>query len=179
MTETEIPVLTRDDIAALRAADDVTLHVFKGRGCVRARLRGYSAQPRIYSAREQRLFPDVDAQLDWRTRDVVASHSVVGYSERASMEWSDRSDPNYYAYASFVDEAVWRTIAGVMRPGDSVHLSWIADNNCGNTREVGFHHDELRLLLTGPEGKNRRTFLARVEVGPDNTARMVQRYGPR
>ena len=62
-----------------------------------------------------------------------------------------------------------------MRVGDVLSLEWTAGNNCEANKTVGWQRDELRLVVT--RGKRRFVFLVDARTGPDNSARMVRRYG--
>lgn len=168
-TDTAAP-LTRDDLAALRAADGLTLHHLRPsddrQSQIRAYLHGYGQ--RIYTAREQVLFPTTDTTD--RSRAIPVESDVSGYgwpADHAGQESDTR------AFAMVGMNPILRTIVSLLRTGDELHLLWQADNNNDNHRAVGYHADELRLFV-----RNRKlTFPVAYSVGPDNSARMIRQHG--
>jgi hypothetical protein len=68
---------------------------------------------------------------------------------------------------------VLRTVVDLLSTGVTVRLTWTAANNNQNNREIGWVRDELRLTTVAPDGKRTRTFLIAVQVGPNDTARMI------
>lgn len=168
--------LTRDDIAALKRADNVTFHTYRGEAHMRAHLETYGTEHRIYTAREQLLFPLSNSTLRGRYRDVHTEHSGMGYLEEGGLAWTSDNTPHYSAFNAFVDRHVWGTIVGSMRVGDVVTLISVAGNGNGYLKEAGLFKDDFRIELSR-DGKNPRTFLANTSVCADNSARMVKRYG--
>jgi len=166
--------LSADDVTALRIADSVTLHhgppnTSYVATCIRAHMRGgYSGAPRIWTAKEQRLFPTVGGAETDRLREVTPERSTV-----SGYDWPAGTYPNVQAFHMLHHStAEWQTIAGLMRAGDTLRVSWTADNNCEAIERVGFHADELRVAIH----RNGRvmSFLVTRSVGPDNTARMIR-----
>jgi tRNA G10 N-methylase Trm11 len=70
---------------------------------------------------------------------------------------------------------LWRTFVKLGSPTRTLGVSVLVSNNSDNLRNVGYHHDELRLLW-GTENGLRVTHTIQVEdyVGPANSARPVQ-----
>lgn len=174
-TDDENPcgLLFISDVQALRRADAVSLHHHDGEGHIRAGLTTFpSTQSRIFTATEQRLFPDTD-QLD-RYRTITVATAVSGFDQR--RRWHEQALPGAAAtatiHAARLDD-VWCSIAGWLRVGDVVTLHWRADNNSAYLADVGLHRDEVRISV----GRGRRTwtFLLDVAVGLDNPARMITR----
>lgn len=176
-TETTVDVLSIEDVAALRLAQSVTFHHYQGRAFIRAYTRP-SGHPATLTRREQILFPEVATIPGERQREITVSGSIGGYTDSGGMWHVDREDTQATAFymvhsARFVP--TWVTIASLLTAGESVSLGWVADNNSENLRNVGFHADELRLTAT--KGKRKRVFGIADQVGPDNSARMIRRYG--
>ena len=166
LVSTDLAGITRDDIRAMRMADDVHFHTYQGRSWIAADLQNYGRQ-RIYTAVEQRLFPDTQRYAGERSRDIaVATQRLTDYSGR---------DGEYQAFASWCPREVWLTIVAALRPGDVLGFHWVASNNSENMDAVRFHHDQLRLVASDPDRKNNRHWIIRDEFGPDNLARMVRR----
>jgi hypothetical protein len=65
-----------------------------------------------------------------------------------------------------------RTLIGRLGIGDTVTLAWTRGNNNENNRGIGWSRDELRLIIAKPKGKT-ESYLVDVNVGPDNSARMI------
>ena len=175
METAEQYLLSRDDVTAFRMAQRVAFVVRDdGTAYMRASLReSWTDETRIFTVREQRLFPATH-DLGGRDRKVPCAQRVCDYHpNRPLHDERARYDCFYYdQFARQNDE--WLTIAGAMRPGDQIQLEWTAGNDSPVMNAVGYHRDELRLKLANADGGNIRFFLVAVQVGPDNTARMVR-----
>lgn len=178
-TTTTTAGLTREDLAALRAADNLTFHHYRDgdsqpRHMIRAYLRGTFGQ-RIWTAREQRLFPELSL-TDERMRTVAVKSVASGYERDGNGGlWS--GEPQVRAFASHYIDNTIRTVLALLRTGDELTLQWRADNNTDNHRSVGFHADELWLSAWSDSPARDLTFHIAHSVGPDNTARMIRRHG--
>lgn len=73
------------------------------------------------------------------------------------------------------DDHTRTLVHGVLRTGDEVTLRWVRGNNNEAGRGIGWHRDELRLVIQRGSLKRRQSHLVAVYVGPDNTARMILR----
>lgn len=183
--DTDIAPLTADDVASLRKADSVTFHYWRGTGVIRTHLRGgYMAPLRIFTARQQRLFPDTDNYSADRKREIAVRSTLFGYSDGGGTGWrlSDGNDSGpcnpsaFHMIHSGQFDPAWLTIANLIHAGDVLLLVWAADNNTGYARDNGLHFDELVIKIQR-NGKIVHTFRVAHSVTPDNSARMVQRYG--
>ena len=160
--------LTKDDLKAMRKAETVHFHTHQGRSWLVVELQNYGLT-RVYTAAEQILFPDVRKYGADRSREIpVSTQRLEDYSGR---------EGDYHAFASYCPREVWATIVAALRPGDVLGFHWVASNNSDNMTRVGYHHDQLRLIASDTHGdrKNNRTWIVADQVGPDNSARMVQR----
>jgi hypothetical protein len=158
--------ITRDDIRAMRMAESVHFHTHEGRSWIVVELQNYGSG-RIYTASEQRLFPDVRRYAGERSRKIaVATQRLEDYSGRTG---------DYHAFATWCPKEVWLTIVAALRPHDRLGFLWVASNNSENMRAVGYHHDQFRLSASDPDRKNHRHWIVQDQVGPDNSARMVRR----
>jgi hypothetical protein len=158
--------ITRDDIRAMRMADNVHFHTYQGRSWLVAELRNYGAA-RIYTATEQRLFTDTQKYSGERSREIpVATQRLEDYSGRTG---------DYEAFAMWCPKEVWLTIVAALRPSDTLGFHWVASNNSESMEAVGYHHDQLRLLASNSDRKSHRAWIVRDEFGPDNSARMIKR----
>lgn len=182
---TEIAPLTADDVASLRKADSVTFHYFRGAGVIHTHLRGgYTGSLRIFTARQQRLFPDTDSYSADRKREIAVRSTLFGYADGGETGWrlSDGNDSGpcnpsaFYMIHSGQYNLEWSTIANLIHAGDVLQLVWAADNNTGYARDNGLHFDELVIKIQR-NGKIVHTFRVAYSVTPDNSARMIQRYG--
>lgn len=179
MTDTDAPVVTADDVAALRGADSVSFHVYQGKAHIRAYLRMEGA--RILTARQQKIFADDRAFPGERTREILCRWRAYGYSPDGwgkGTGWNGEDEPKLAAYASITSaqfDQEWRTIASLIGAGDTLTLIWMADNNNDSVRAAGLHVDEL--MLSAENAKRERRFHVDRRVGLDNTARMIRRYG--
>lgn len=165
-----LPLFT-EDIAALRAAESVQFRRdFDGEGSVRAELTGTwdAESPRIFTAREQRLFPHTTAATGGRYRKLTAMPQVRGV-DGGKIEAVCRYDLRH-VNGSRRNE--WQTILRALRVGDLLGLWWVAGNDYPLITEAGLHRDELRLLLH--RERNSPVFLIDAVVGADDSARMIQ-----
>jgi hypothetical protein len=158
------------DVQALRRAEAVVFHASDGIGLIDADLTDLAGnQPRIYTAKEQQLFPDA-ADRDRRRRIDVAA-DIAGYD--GHRRWHDHRLPGATALATVSGaqfDDVWRSVAAFLRVGDIVRLHWRADNNTDQLIARGLHRDELSILVR--RGRRRWTFLLDVSIRPQDT-RMI------
>lgn len=165
--------LTSDDITALREADTITFHHGPEDSryvatCIRAHMRGgYSDAPRIWTAREQRLFPTQGHMDTDRQRTIAPARSTV--------RSYDEIGPAAVAYHYMYPGKTWRTITELLRKGDALWVEWVADNNNQNHQAVNYHADQLFLHVK--RGDRELTFLIACQVGPHNSARMIRPDG--
>ena len=170
--EAQRGLLYISDVQALQRADRVSFHVENGHGHLDALLTTWPfAEPRIYTPKEQRLFPDGDT-VD-RRRRIEVDATIVGFDEH--RQWHERSLPGTNAchtiHPARLDE-VWRSVAAFLRVGDVIAVHWRADANTDHLTAAGLHRDELRIGVR--RGKRRFEFLLAVSVSTPNT-RMVTR----
>ncbi len=182
-TTTAVAALDAEALAALRAADSLSFHTHDGRAFIRAyRERGSGG---VYTAREQRLFPDARDFAWSRFREIETNFFASGYGD-GSTSWSTgwgEGAPRLAAYASIsgkdYGDGTWPTIAQALRPGDTLSLSWVADNNSDVIRDAGLHTDRLTLRVTRGYGDKRKQYAFHVDerTSLDNSARMIRRNG--
>lgn len=173
MTTTEqTHTLTADDVAALRAADNVTFHVHLRNGYIRAHLHSWSGE-RVLTARDHRLFPQVDNITGDRERTIACDWKAFGFNGLGMRELADVG-----AFASVINTAfsygAWPSTARTLRTGDAVRLVWLADG--GNTTHVeaaGLHVDELKLEITSPRRAEPLIVHVDTRINPGNSARMI------
>jgi hypothetical protein len=164
------------DVQAVRRADTVHLHAADGAGLIDAALTSLAGdEPRLYTAKEQHLFPDPIGRH--RRRRIEVAADIAGFD--AGRRWHDHQLPGATASASIgcaQVHDVWRSVAAFLRVGDVVRLRWHAGTNTGTgtgTDQVparGLHRDEL--LIEVRRGQRTWTFLLDVAVAPSNL-RMV------
>ncbi|KOV84761.1 hypothetical protein [Nocardia sp. NRRL S-836] len=163
--------LSAEDIAALRAAETVQFRRdFDGEGCVRAELRGSgeAESPRIFTAKQQRMFPRTNNASGGRYRMLTASPQVWAVSGGDLTSAICRYDMS-------VDDsrrAEWQTIVHALRVGDRLGLWWVAGNDYPLITVAELHRDELRLVLH--REKHSPVFLIDATVRADDSARMIQ-----
>jgi hypothetical protein len=149
--------LSRLDIAALRKADSVVFRQsFDRTGEIVAIKEPTQTQrERDPFAQEVRHRIAVGSHVHTYGRESGARHSAFEMIQNAD-----------YAPA-------WTTIAGLLRVGDIVSLSWLRGNQTESLNGAGMVRDELRLAVKRGE-RGRFVFLVSVRVGPDNSARMTK-----
>jgi hypothetical protein len=176
-TETTVDVLSTEDVAALRMARAVTFHHYQGCAFIRAYAEP-SGHPATFTRRQQVLFPEQSNIPGERCREITVTGSIGGYTNDGGGWSVDRDDTRaaaFYMVHAAQFAPTWATIAALLSPGEAVALEWIADNNTEILQNAGLHSDELRLTAT--KGKRKRVFGVATQVGPDNSARMIRRYG--
>lgn len=183
MNEDRVPRnLTREDISALRTCDNVSLHSSPKYGCyIRAYIAHYT---QIYTAVEQRLFPDTSF-ADRRIREIPVTASIQAHGDSwdggsiENWQWnsvspdesSARPECFYSTYRQEITHTVWRALS----VGDELHLKWTADNNSATIRLADLHADEVSLRVRKAGGKT-FTYLLGYTITLDNSARMIRKW---
>lgn len=163
-------LLSISDVQALRRAEAVAFAAADGVGLIDASLTTLAGdEPRIYTATQQRLFPDAVGRN--RRRRIEVAADIAGFD--VGRRWHDHQLPGATASATiggaqFHD--VWRSVAAFLRVGDVVRLRWQADNNTDQLIARGLHRDDLRIEVR--RGTRLWTFLLDVSVRPQDS-RMV------
>ena len=142
--------ITSQDIRALKNADSVT---FYRRADGTSGIVGHLRSDRSDTGYEQR-------------HDVAVSSTVEVYGGRADAYQCNA----WWGYSRH--DAVAQTVIWSLRAGDDVSLKWTGANQSPVLDDAGLVRDELRVIVT--RGKTRRVYLAAVQVGLDNTARMIR-----
>lgn len=157
-------MLTREDMRAFRRADSVTFHSsWDGTHEIRLTLRKYGAD-RVYSASEQTLFPI--SEYNERTRSITP--------DSVDMFDHDGTSQSYSAFHSLIGSDRIMGLARALKAGQQISLKWIRNNNSENINSVGYHCDNLELVVRDENGKNRVSYLIGYSIGPDNSARMIR-----
>ena len=162
MSPEEIKIsLSRQDIAALRKADDLVFTHRDGASYIRAIKR----------------VTDKDKQRDPWADD--KEHRI-----NADVEFRDYKNEflhgNWSAFEMFNGAQYsrqWQTIAGFLRPLDQLTLMWTANNNSQILDEANLHNDMLRVHVKRITKSNKTknfVFLVDVRTSKNNTARMIR-----
>jgi hypothetical protein len=177
--------LNRDDLAAMKLANDVTFHHNAdefGEGVTQVRLHkrfDYETP----SVRMYRLFPD----LKWNdsTERMRVFHVEGMVSDFSPMDEAEQAGYSKYTYNCFTMlhgagyDRSWQTVVDGLKSGDEVAIRWVASNNSNVLREAGLHADEVRLLSVRPRNgsrpEQRREWLVDYRVCPDNVSRLVRK----
>lgn len=175
-TATEITALTAEDVKAIQKADQVVLRHYKGETTIEASLdRRLSDEPRIYTAVEQRLYPDPSQGSAERTRFIPVHGSLASY-ERDSLRRGDEGDTGFWMTSSAQYNDVWRTIASLLRPGDDITVAFVGDAaSNGYVKDAHLHADVVRLHVTRKGAQRPLVFEVDTSICADNTARMVRK----
>jgi hypothetical protein len=176
-TDTITHTLTRDDLTAMTAADSIVFRMHHGdQPSIRAIMRGDLAEPRIYTAREQRLFPNADGRD--RTREIHTDGILHGYGATdGDPQWrgDDRSSAFEMIGAAQYDH-IWQTIVTCLRVGDRITLDFSGDRYTnGYVSGADLHADALMMRVARDKGRE-LVFLVDVSVCADNSARTVRRH---
>lgn len=166
-------ILTSQDVLALRKADSVSFHHHDGRTYMRAGLRTFGTEQRIYTAAEQSVFPLTDV-VDDRAREIDCDGIVDTYETDSVRRRLGAGVSAFAMKHAARHSAVWTTITGLLRGGDSLRLVFTGNQFSNEySRKADLHVDGLMVVVTTKSGK-KMTFLLDVSVCADNTARMVR-----
>lgn len=142
-------ILTTEQARALRTADAVCFYLkADGTSSIHADFRSTD-----YATERSEIIP-------------AATHSVNDYSG-ASGPYS-----GFAAVMSSKYDNPWQTIARRIRKGSSLHLRWVRANQSPVLDEAGLVRDELSIAVVN--GNTCDWFTVAVQVGKDNTARMIR-----
>lgn len=161
-------MLTKEELQALRAAEVVSFHVKRGQTVIQCSLKADNGG-RIFTAREQRLFPSADGNERWR--EIAATSSVSGY--RPMIATGDTVSAFYWVNAAQYNHR-WRSVVQLLRIGDVLSLHWVAGNNNQYIDGAGLFADEITMVISRPTGDPLHLFLG-YSVVADNSARMIRR----
>lgn len=180
-TPAELDPLTldRDDVAALLLADRVSCYRHEGQNYILAWLRGGNGDdPRVFTTREQRLFPGTHPHIPDRERRIDCAGSVYGHPpEDNQRAWNHLSKPGVICYEPDVGgrySDTWTTLAKLFKAGDRLLLRWTADISQALRHDYGLHRDTLHLIVK--RGEERLTFLLADRVTVNDSARMIRPY---
>ena len=175
-TETTIGTLSAEDVKAIQKADGVVLRIYEGRATLEVDLDGgWSDSPRVFTAAEQRLFPQTDSPLGGRRRVIVVDSAISGYTTPdASLASYGPGASAFEMIHSAKYSDTWLTIAALIRVGDYVRLRFNADGHSNEiTQKAGLHVDTASVEIVRPN-KRPLVFHVATRVGYDNSARMIQ-----
>jgi hypothetical protein len=159
MEKTIETVLTKEDIKSIRESDSVSFVHIRGesyiRLCKEKTVRSFDQEVRLPA---EFIFRDYGKPRIENPQENSSCHHLIMFAQSEL-------------------EREWRTIAEFVKPGDILACVWKRGNNSPNLESVGFHRDELKLVVArqGKDGVKKYSFLVAVQVGPDNTARMIRR----
>lgn len=173
--------LNADDIAAMKMADTVSLHLNNHTGSLlRLHLRSYG-EPVIYSKRQQQLFTNTrDVITGERGRDIIPKAVAFGYDDGddgRGWRWEEGQERIPSCFDMISTNDAWFSIVRTLRVGDELTLQWSADNNNDLVREAGLHVDQVSLIVTPAREKApKNVWHLRTSVGRNNSARMIKRH---
>lgn len=148
--------VSAQDRRALRSADSVVFRLYQGQATVEGIQRG----DRTTSGFDQ-------------THTVFAETSVRDFGAASYCVGAEGYTGFVMFHSGAAYNATLATLIDAMAVGSTLRLEWTRGNDNENNRQVGWVRDELHLVVTSAKGKA-STFLVDVQVGPDNTARMVK-----
>ena len=158
--------ITRQEITALRKADDIVFTHREGASYMRAIKRVTQA--------EKNKDP-------WADDKEIRINTGADFRDYKNEFLKDQ----WHAFEMFhgaQHSRQWQTIAGFLRPLDQLTLCWVANNNSQILDEANLHNDMLRLHVLrrtkgkgGSHGKTKNfVFLIDVRTSKNNTARMIR-----
>lgn len=160
-------LLYRGDLHALRRADTITIHAQDGIASIRATVNAPHGL-RIYTATEQRVFPEGAGYR--RHRLITVDADIAGFDPAGRWREHDLSATATLVIDHAALHEVWQTLTAWLRIGDVPRLRFRADSTHDGPPAAGLHRDELHLLVL--RGRREWAFLLEVAVRPAST-RMV------
>lgn len=160
-------MLTRDDITALRRADNFHFHSHNGKNYIIAELHGVD-----YTKAEHRLFPAGSATGNICRRIDVADARCYDYEIGRAL-----AKDEYDGFVNVYEHDILQTAFRALKVGDDLNFLWKIDGS-DNTRSVGFHYYRFylqRYNLQQNYGGFLDVWLLASYAGPDNSASMVRR----
>lgn len=180
VTDTTTATLTAEDVKAASKADVVVLRIFQGVATLEFGAdAGWADNPRIFTASEQRLFPQADGPLGGRRRVVQVEGAIGGYrtSDASRVSYGPNSSAFEMIHSAKYSD-VWGTIASLLRAGDQVRLRFNADGHSNEiTQKAGLHVDTVSIEIVRKGGNRALVLQVATRVGYDNSARMIQARG--
>lgn len=152
-TTTETRMLTRDDIRALRTADDYTIR----HGWVD------NYQPRLTN----------DGRIECRL-GTEPRHDIYGESRLVSYKNEFDSTREYYCFAGSPYEQAIRLLASLAKPGDSIKFRWLMGNDNDYMRKAEITRDQCEMILVKPNGKSHSILVAESITPEECIVRLVR-----
>jgi hypothetical protein len=155
--------ISKADVASFKLADDISFHTQPdGASSIRATVRAkdpkgnnpFGTPEQVRETKCESMLRDYSREYS----DTPPVKSVRAFEMIHCAKWCD----------------AWQTIAGFVREGDELTLYWQR-----NSRNLAAFDSTCRLVgdsltLNVWRGMKKFAFLIEVQVGEDNTARMVQ-----
>lgn len=172
----DLITLLPDDVESLRRAGGIVFFAdSEGRAKIRAVLE--KNDPADFSRVEARIFRDIRWE-DGRER--VREFRVNGHARNTSGLMGNPSPldgrrliGSYFLMSGRFSPS-WQTIARLLKPGQAIELSFLADHSTNeNIRKVNYHADDFFLRVHGTDDRIMQ-FLIDTSVGPHDSARMIR-----
>jgi hypothetical protein len=162
-TTSTIPttVIERSHLRAIRNADSIVFRTHEGQSTIELKLGAHRSK----SGFEQTEY----LYCKDRITDYSRAHTFVEPDERAKFYSAFHMEHTGVKYNPDLESVMAR-----IKVGDLLGLHWTTNNSSTNTDGIGWVRDELRLEILHLNGTAER-YLVEVNVGPDNSARMVRR----
>ena len=161
-TESEVKVgtLTKEDIKAFKIADAVGFTWEGG--------KSRDLTPGVIRLTKRRSGEGwTNAESDY---DIKAMGHLTRYKNDEYTLNSDAQCRSFHSSLKYTPEI--QTVIQLMRVGDVIQMKWVAENNTENYRKVGYHCDQLFLVLL--RGRARYEFMIDYYVGPNNSGRLCR-----
>ena len=173
--------LNKQDIQALKLADTVVFHHDrlgdrKNGNSGRIRCIKNTKQAELdkdpYAPQEREYELECDSWINMGHNAVPDGQDSADYREKlrgAEVTWP---------YPNNVNRSVLSTVIHLLRPEDRLKLKWFYGGESINVEKAGLFQDTLELEVRREQksGDKLMTFLLRVSVCPDNSARMISSW---
>ena len=173
--------LEKKDLQALRKADTLVFHHDRPEnnkngtaGRIRCIKRTSQAELERdpYAPEDREYEMELDSWVDICSDAIPESMTISEFRDKI------RASEVLYPYPSYVGGNTLSTVIGLLKAGDILKLRWYYGDGNDYMKRANLHRDHLELKIERP-GKSKTklmTFLLRVSVCEDNTARMLSSW---
>lgn len=173
--------LSKQDIQALKLADTVVFHhdrLGDRKNGTLGRIRCIKRTKQSELDRDPYAPQDREYELEVDSWVNLAHDSVPDGESSSDFRDKIRGSEVMYPYHGYIGGNSLSTCINLMRAGDIVKLKWFYGDGNHHTEKANLHRDHLELQLERPGKKESKlmTFLLRVGICEDNTARMLSHW---
>jgi hypothetical protein len=173
--------LSKQDVQALRKADTVVFHhdrLGDRKNGNSGRIRCIKRTSQAEMERDPYAPQDREYELEVDSWITLGHDSIPDGETLSDFRDKIRGSEVVSPYHGYIGGNALSTCIGLMRVGDFVKLRWYYGAGNTHTDRANLHRDHLELQIERPQSKGVKlmTFLLRVGVCEDNSARMLSHW---